>query len=266
VNADGSVVVGFSNASGTGTNLEAFRWTQAGGMVGLGFLPGRTFSVAFAVNGDGTVVVGGRINATGPSDEAFRWTQTDGMKSVQALLTARGVSTTGWTLTSAKGVSADGQVIVGFGTDPNGQEEGWIARLSVPFLAFNAKLEIDLDRAPKEDRFELNSSFTLRSTASINPPAEPVTLQIGTFTTTIPPGFFRKHGEGDEDEDGVFSFHGVIDGVKLKALIKRTGTLRYAFHAEAKGANLAGTKNQVQVSLAIGDHSGATSVTADIDH
>ena len=44
VSADGSVVVGTSvSASG----FEAFRWTQAGGMVGLGFLPG--FPVSNAV-------------------------------------------------------------------------------------------------------------------------------------------------------------------------------------------------------------------------
>jgi probable HAF family extracellular repeat protein len=102
VNADGTVVVGFSNA--TGTFAEAFRWTQAGGMVGLGFLPGGTGSAANAVNADGTVVVG-FSNATGTFAEAFRWTQAGGMQSVQALLTAKGVSTTGWTLTDAQGVS-----------------------------------------------------------------------------------------------------------------------------------------------------------------
>ncbi len=128
----------------------------------------------------------------------------------------------------------------------------------VPFLAFNAKLEIDLDRKPNKDSFELESSFTLSSTASINPVTEAVTLQLGTFTVTIPPGSFKEH------EDGLFIFHGVIDGVRLEALIKRTGTLRYAFHAEAMGANLAGTKNPVYVTLIIGDDSGATSVTAEI--
>jgi YVTN family beta-propeller protein len=142
--------------------------------------------------------------------------------------------------------------------------------VGVPFLAFNAKLEIDLDRAPKEDHFELQSSFTLSSTAPrINPVTEPVTLQIGTFSTTIPPGSFKKHehenGE-DEHEDGSFTFHGVIDGVRLEAVIKRTGTLRYAFDTEARDANLAGTKNPVQVSLTIGGDSGMTSVKADIDH
>jgi uncharacterized repeat protein (TIGR03803 family) len=140
---------------------------------------------------------------------------------------------------------------------------------AVPFLAFNAKLKIDLDRKPNKDSFELESHFTLSSTApGINPVTEPVTLQVGTFTVTIPPGSFKKHEDEDEHEheDGFFTFHGVIDGVRLEALIKRTGTLRYAFHAEGKGANLTGTVNPVQVMLTIGGDSGATSVKADIDH
>ena len=142
----------------------------------------------------------------------------------------------------------------------------------VPFLAFSAKLEVDLHRKPNKDRFELQSSFTLSSTApGIHPLTDPVTLQVESFTTTIPPGSFKKHRDGDEGEDEhehedrVFSFHGVIDGVRLKAVIKRTGTLRYAFLAKAKGADLTGTKNAVQVSLIIGNNSGTASVKADID-
>jgi YVTN family beta-propeller protein len=138
----------------------------------------------------------------------------------------------------------------------------------IPFLAFNAKPVIKFGSVPNHDAFALKSSFTLSSTDSngINPPAEAVTLQIGTFTATIPPGSFRRHRDGDEDEheDGVFTFKGVIGGVRLEALIKRTGTLRYAFDAEAKGASLTGTKNPVQVMLTIGDDSGTTSVTARI--
>jgi hypothetical protein len=42
--------------------------------------------------------------------------------------------------------------------------------------------------------------------------------------------------------------------------------LRYAFDAEARHANLAGTVNTVYVTLIVGGDSGATSVTADIDH
>jgi len=285
VNADGTVVVGFAGGGAARFPLEAFRWTQAGGMVGLGFLPRGGQSEAFGVNADGTVVVGDAQDEASFSFVAIRWTQTDGIQSVQELLTAKGVDTTGWTLRSAQGVSADGQVIVGVGRDPNGRTQGWIANLgpiTVPFLAFKAKLEIDLDRKPNKDRFELESHFTLSSTASngINPVAEPVTLQIGTFSITIPPGSFKRHRDGDEDEDEdedehehghghedvFFTFHGVFDGVRLEALIKRTGTLRYAFHAEGKGVNLTGTKNPVQVMLTIGNDSGTASVKARISH
>jgi hypothetical protein len=52
--------------------------------------------------------------------------------------------------------------------------------------------------------------------------------------------------------------------VSLQALIIPTGTLRYAFNAVATGANLAGTKNTVPVSLTIGGDSGTTSVKARI--
>jgi hypothetical protein len=100
----------------------------------------------------------------------------------------------------------------------------------------------------------------LSSTASIDPVAEPVTLQVGTFTTTIPPGSFKKN------KQGTFSFEGVIGGVRLEALIKPTGTPRYVFQVTAKRASLTGTTNPVPVALTIGDDSGTTSVKADIDH
>ncbi len=129
----------------------------------------------------------------------------------------------------------------------------------VPFLAFNAKLAIQFGSIPTKDAFGLGSNFTLSSTApAINPLSEPVTLQVSSFATTIPPGSFKKQ------QDGSFAFKGVIDGVNLEALIKRTGTLRYAFQAKATGANLTGTVNTVYATLIIGGDSGATSVTAEI--
>ncbi len=130
----------------------------------------------------------------------------------------------------------------------------------VQFLALSATLNIHFGGAPNQDTFDWHSQFTLSSTASngINPVTEPVTLQIGTFGTTIPPGSFTKHLNGS------FTFVGVIGGVSLNALIKPTGTLRYAFHAAATGASLTGTKNPVQVTLTIGDDRGLTSVRARI--
>lgn len=83
VSADGTVVVG---AGGTGwyewdvaapSSSEAFRWTAAGGMVGLGALPG-TYSRATAVSADGSVVIG-------QSGGAFRWTAEAGMVGLGVL-------------------------------------------------------------------------------------------------------------------------------------------------------------------------------------
>ncbi|HVH07999.1 MAG TPA: autotransporter domain-containing protein, partial [Myxococcota bacterium] len=56
VSDDGSVVVGGSDF---GSGAEAYRWTAGAGMAPLGDLAGGTFaSEAFAVSGDGSIVVG----------------------------------------------------------------------------------------------------------------------------------------------------------------------------------------------------------------
>ena len=74
MSADGAVVGQVHSENG----FEAFRWTAATGMVGLGDLPGGPFaSVARGVSGDGSVVVGRSLSANGT--EAFRCTQATGM-------------------------------------------------------------------------------------------------------------------------------------------------------------------------------------------
>jgi YVTN family beta-propeller protein len=93
----------------------------------------------------------------------------------------------------------------------------------VPFLAFSATaLDIAFGAAPNEDSFNLHSNFTLTGTApAINPVTQAVTLQVGTFSITYPPGSFTKQ------PDGSFFFTGVIGGVSLKAQIYPTVTLQY---------------------------------------
>jgi uncharacterized membrane protein len=105
---------------------QAFRWTSGDGMVGLGFLPGGHDSYPTAVSGDGSTVVGET------SAGAFTWDATHGMRDLNQVLTGLGLDLTGWTLRDANGISADGQTIVGTGTNPAGQQEAWFAVVPEP--------------------------------------------------------------------------------------------------------------------------------------
>jgi probable HAF family extracellular repeat protein len=100
VSADGEVVVGAANLSAGGT--RAFRWTAGTGMLSLGTLGGST-SIAYASSADGSVVVGDSSN--GVNARAFRWTAGGGMVDLGTL--------PGGLTAYARGVSADGSVIVG---------------------------------------------------------------------------------------------------------------------------------------------------------
>ena len=122
--SDGSVVVGDSNG-------QAFRWTEGGGIVGLGFLdqvsdqefpPYYPSSIALATSADGTMVVGNAsrrpleyIGAYSYS-EAVLWTEDGGMVRLRA--------TTDSSFSYATGVSADGTVIVGYFEGPLTDDHG----------------------------------------------------------------------------------------------------------------------------------------------
>ena len=111
VSADGSVVVG--NAYNASNYQNAFRWTSVGGMTNLGTLGG-TYSTANAVSADGKVVVGETTDA-GSTQHAFRWTSATGMQTVEAWLTASGVTVNPLLLTAgAQQVSANGEVVLGY--------------------------------------------------------------------------------------------------------------------------------------------------------
>jgi probable HAF family extracellular repeat protein len=136
VSADGSVVVGVASA----LFQEGFRWTAAGGMVGLGMAVGTVFlpdSLASDVSADGSVIVGSGHLDTSPPDtspHALIWDPIHGWRLVEEVLVSDyGLDLTGWTLTAATAISGDGLTLVGLGTNPEGEGEGWIAHLaSVP--------------------------------------------------------------------------------------------------------------------------------------
>jgi hypothetical protein len=116
VTPDGTVIVGEAT-SGT-TAWSALKWF--GGSLTLTVLgPG----AAYAVNGDGSVVIGSDVTFTIP----MLWDGT-GAHSITALLGATPDITADWTLSSVAGISDDGKVIVGNGLHGT-HSEGWVAHL-----------------------------------------------------------------------------------------------------------------------------------------
>jgi uncharacterized membrane protein len=110
VSADGSVVVGIGSVRpppGNVSQQRAFRWTAAGGMQNLGTLPTTSpapHSVAAAVSGDGSLVVGGS-SAIG-NDGAFLWRASTGtLSELPDLYLDEN--------TAATGISSDGRWVVG---------------------------------------------------------------------------------------------------------------------------------------------------------
>lgn len=78
VSSNGTVIVGDADFPDpgnliSGKSLQAFRWTQVGGFQNLNNSPEPTLSLATAVTGDGTVVVG-QVRSSNNASSAVRWT------------------------------------------------------------------------------------------------------------------------------------------------------------------------------------------------
>jgi uncharacterized membrane protein len=101
--------------------MEAFRWTQTEGMVGLGLLPGATFSDANDASADGSWIVGMSGDPSPFASRAFVWHASFGMKSLHDFLVDDwGLSIPdGWIFYSAEAISDDGLAIVGSAYDPS---------------------------------------------------------------------------------------------------------------------------------------------------
>ena len=108
VNADGTVLVGYSTGSVGG---RAFRWVEGTEKVNLGTPPGGNFSYAYDVNADGTVVVG--TANTSWNTLAFRWVDGTGMEILGSL--------DNWGYSEAQSVNADGTVVVGYSNSNDGR-------------------------------------------------------------------------------------------------------------------------------------------------
>jgi hypothetical protein len=130
---------------------------------------------------------------------------------------------------------------------------------TTPFKEFLVEAAIDEDR---KTSFHVEGFFTLgKGTDGIYPLfSEAVTLQVGSYSVTVPSGSFK---ERDRFE---YLFEGEINGVDVKIGIYHIIGNDYIFTAEGRGDILSGVANPVTVGMAIGDDEGSATVKARIDH
>ena len=233
VDASGNAyVMGYTESSNFPTTPDAF---QSG-------LQGFTDAFVSKLNADGsTLLFSTYFGESG---------NTDVVAAGVALDHSGNAYVTGITINSATTPGA-------FQTTYGGGGDAFVSKFSfgTPFSSFSGKLELDVDAGS----FQLNAPFKLGAGGSINPPTEPVSLTIGTYSVTIPAGSFVRHKPG-------YAFESVINGASLEVLIKFGSTPgSYQFLAEGKGADLKGTTNPVTVTLSIGNDLGTTQIHAEFE-
>jgi hypothetical protein len=136
----------------------------------------------------------------------------------------------------------------GLGVDQSDEQSMPLGNLGfdIGFSAFTAKL--NYYATTQQKGFSLISNLTLGSASQgINPVAEEVTLNIGTFTISIPPGSFQNNSPGH------WTFVGVINGVSLQVVIQLTAPRQYIFGVNAQNVSLIGIQTPVTVALNFGN-------------
>lgn len=114
---------------------QSMVWTQAGGWESLGSLAGYQQSGEAGISVDGSLVFGQVFNYDSVTstftNEGMVWDRAHGMRFAKDWLTQDyGIDLAGWTLQYVSGVSDDNKVVVGYGINPNGNTEAWMANLN----------------------------------------------------------------------------------------------------------------------------------------
>lgn len=123
VSTDGSMIVGTIGDIHRG---PGFLWLDDGQLFDLGeFVPN-------AISDDGTVIVG-TVPSEQPPSRAIIWDPIFGARDLQSILeTDFNLDLEGWELRKATDISADGTMIVGWGINPDGHSEAWLAVVPEP--------------------------------------------------------------------------------------------------------------------------------------
>lgn len=122
--------------SGDSSTLIAghYRWHN-GTIDTIPILEGFTSSYALALSFDGSLVFGYASNGT--DNIAFIWDPINGTRTLKDFLQKDyGLNLTGWTLQSVSATDTSGNIITGYGLNPQGQRELWIATIPEPATIF----------------------------------------------------------------------------------------------------------------------------------
>jgi uncharacterized membrane protein len=193
LSANKKCVVGYGTSD---LGHEAALWVN-GRVFALGDLPtGSFYSEAYGVSARGSRVVGmGRVRTATSSNtiEAFIWDRAHGMRSLPSVLaTDYGLDLKGWALRCAVGISDDGTVIAGYGVNPVGVVDSWIARLPAPSLLGDFDEDDDVDQ---DDYAQLSDCGT-----GPNIPYNP-NLPVGCSQTLDSIGLIAADLDWDGDVD-----------------------------------------------------------------
>jgi probable HAF family extracellular repeat protein len=214
------------------------------------------YSEGLGINNVGEIT-GTSTTASEGFKHAFLWDGLE-LRDLNALISPNDPLIGSVTLERGVAINDAGRILA-IGQDPRtGAPSSYLLTPlpTVPFARFRPITNIDLRPVQGKDWFDTFASFTLGvDTNGIAPLKEPVTIQIGTFSTTIPARAFKLI-------NGDFVFKGRIDGVKLYARFHQIKGRNYEFWTYANCASLIGTSNPVRVGLVIGDDSGTATITA----
>jgi probable HAF family extracellular repeat protein len=132
VSRDGTILIGQSGPFPL-FDIQAAIWTKQTEMQILGRLDGYdSESCALGISDDLSTIVGWATDGYGEY-AAFLWKEPLGMVNLQEYLRdTYGCDLSGWTLTEATGISADGLTITGNGINPDGQYEAWLVTIPEP--------------------------------------------------------------------------------------------------------------------------------------
>lgn len=132
---DGQILAGTSRGA-PGTNIYfSFYWSQTEGLTLIDTPAGWLHSFFGSMTPDAKFAVG-QLNLSGNPPEggrAYLWDDQNGTRLLEDVLANDySINLDGWTLLNATGISADGMTICGYGINPDGNMEGWVATIPEP--------------------------------------------------------------------------------------------------------------------------------------